>query len=246
MTKDKLIYVHSSENHNTRAAERVVPYIMGLFPVTSVLDVGCGWGTWMTVFLDNGVTDVWGIDGDYVDKSRLKVSEDRFHIHDLREPFNLRRKFDLVISLEVAEHLPKECAETFVSSLCDHADRIIFSAAIPGQGGQNHVNEQWANYWSEIFNQRGYRRFDVIRPSIWNLDDVDVWYRQNIFLYAREDRTTAAFENIMQVAEVHPALWQMKIDALRILQEEVNGFEKGNAGIKRSFKALVNAIKNKM
>lgn len=246
MTKDKLIYVHSHENHNTRAAERVVPYIMRLFPVTSVLDVGCGWGTWMTVFLDNGVTDVWGIDGDYIDKSRLKVSEDRFHTHDLRQPFNLRRKFDLVISLEVAEHLPKEYAETFVSSLCDHADRIIFSAAIPGQGGQNHVNEQWADYWGEIFYQRGYRRFDVIRPAIWNLEDVDVWYRQNIFLYAREDSTTAGFENIVQVAEIHPALWQMKIDALKMLQEEVNGFEKGNAGIKRSFKALVNAIKNKM
>src|SRR5690606_3308787 len=145
-----------------------------------------------------------------------------------------------------AEHLPQECAETFVSSLCDHADRIIFSAAIPGQGGQNHINEQWTDYWGEIFYQYGYRRYDVIRPAIWNLDDVDVWYRQNIFLYARGDRTTTGFENIMQVAEIHPALWQMKIDALKMLQEEVNGFEKGNAGIKRSFKALVNAIKNKM
>lgn len=240
------MYIHSDENHNTRAAEVIVPRIMDLLAVTSVLDVGCGWGTWMSVFLNRGVRDVQGIDGDYIDKSKLQVAEEHFHAHDLRQPFSLGRKFDLVISLEVAEHLPKEYAETFVSSLCEHSDKIIFSAAIPGQGGQNHVNEQWADYWSRIFNRYGYRRFDAIRPAIWNLEDVDVWYRQNIFLYARDDGTPARFDNAMQIAEIHPALWQMKIDALKRLYEEVNGFEKGNAGIKRSFNALVNAIKNKL
>ncbi|HLT73024.1 MAG TPA: methyltransferase domain-containing protein [Cyclobacteriaceae bacterium] len=244
--QQKPLYIHSTEIHNTRAAEVIVPLIMDLFPVTSVLDVGCGLGTWMRVFQDAGVKDILGIDGDYVDKSKLVISEEHFFSRDLRMPFDLGRKFDLVISLEVAEHLPPQHAGTFISSLCAHSDRIIFSAAIPGQGGQNHLNEQWSTYWTEMLAQHGYQRIDAIRPQVWNLKSVDVWYRQNMFVYAKDAAEVKDVRHRVQIADIHPDLWLAKIEALTRLSEEVRGFDHGNAGVVRSFRALMNAIRNKL
>jgi SAM-dependent methyltransferase len=218
---------------------------MELFRIESVLDVGCGLGTWLTVFLEKGVREVCGIDGDYVDRSKLQIPENYFLATDLRKPFELGRKFDLVLSLEVAEHLPKYSAESFVSSLCRHSDRIVFSAAIPGQGGQNHLNEQWIGFWEFFFQKNGFHLVDAIRPKIWNEAAVDVWYRQNMFLFVREDVLIQSNMPV-QMAEIHPALWKMKIDALTNLHEEVDGFERGHAGIKRSFNALVHAVMNKL
>lgn len=238
-------YQHFEEIHNTRAAQIVVPHIMNLFHIESVLDVGCGLGTWLAVFLDQHVKEVWGIDGDYIDRSRLQIPENFFLPIDLRMPFNLKRKFDLVLSLEVAEHLPGASSESFVSSLCNHSDRIVFSAAIPGQGGQKHLNEQWIDYWISLFKKNGYDMVDTIRSKIWNEAEVDVWYRQNMFLFVKEDKAIGNNSSV-QMAEIHPVLWKMKIHTLAKLVQEIDGFEKGHAGIKRSFIALMNAIANKL
>lgn len=239
-------YTHSTNIHNTRAAEIVVPHLLRMFPVQSVLDVGCGLGTWLAVFQEQGVTDVLGLDGSNVDRRQLQITEPQFKEWDLRRPFDLGRRFDLVLCLEVAEHLPAAYAEEFVMSLCRHSDRIIFSAAVPGQRGQYHVNEQWVDYWRSKFRQRGYELSDAIRPLIWDDDNVDVWYRQNMFFYTKDENIITRFGGSIQMAEVHPALWKMKTDMLDSLTEEVNGFDKGNAGIKRSFKALVNALRNRL
>lgn len=238
-------YRHSINIHNTRAAEIVVPHLLRMFPVKSVLDVGCGLGTWLAVFRGKGVLDLFGLDGSNVDRSMLQISEMQFKEWDLRKPFDLGRKFDLVLCLEVAEHLPESCSDEFVASLCKHSDRIVFSAAIPGQGGQHHVNEQWVGHWKLRFGQMGYHLVDAIRPLVWNDDKVDIWYRQNMFLYVKEGETTQ-FVNTVQMAEIHPELWKLKTDLLARLSEETNGFDQGRAGISRSFRALLNAMRNKL
>lgn len=212
----------------------------------SVLDVGCGTGTWLKVFQESyeGI-EVLGIDGAYVDRDQLVIDEKNFKPRDLREPFNLQRRFDLVLCLEVAEHLPESCAADLIASLCGHSDRIIFSAAVPGQGGQNHINEQWPAYWRALFEKQGYAMRDAIRPAIWNNREVDVWYRQNMFVYVKDAESEKLGQGV-QMAEIHPELWRAKVEALARTAEEVNGFEKGSAGVSRSFKALMNALKNKL
>jgi SAM-dependent methyltransferase len=172
--------------HGTReSAQVVVPLVNGFLRPASVLDVGCATGTWLAEWRTAGVSDVLGIDGDYVDRTELQVPVDRFVPVDLRQPFSLGRKFDLVQTLEVGEHLDEAYADTFVESLSRHGDTVLFSAAIPGQGGTHHVNEQWPSYWAEKFATAGYAAYDVIRPQIWTDSRVLYWYRQNILLFAR-------------------------------------------------------------
>lgn len=170
-----------------RSARKVVPVVLSLVPVRSVVDVGCGVGTWLSVFRECGVQDLLGIDGGYVDQDTLLIPRDRFVARDLETPLELQRRFDLAISLEVAEHLPEARARSFVDELVALADRVLFSAAIPNQGGNQHINEQWQSYWRDLFLARGYRPVDCIRHRFWQEPTVASYYQQNMILYVEED-----------------------------------------------------------
>lgn len=168
------------------SAEIVVPLVRANVRLDSVADVGAGNGTWLAVWMDAGVADVCGIDGAYVDVARLKIPAVSFRPHDLAAPLDLGRRFDLVQSLEVAEHLPEARAETFVDTLVAHGDVVLFSAAVPHQGGEHHVNEQPPEYWRRKFAARGYACFDWLRPRLAGESRVKPWYRFNTLLYANE------------------------------------------------------------
>ncbi|MHC5004579.1 MAG: class I SAM-dependent methyltransferase [Planctomycetota bacterium] len=168
-----------------RSARAVVPRLVGDLSPGSVIDVGCGPGLWLAAFRELGVEDVLGVDGAHVGRDVLAIPPECFRAHDLREPLRLDRRFDLVLCLEVAEHLPGEAADTLVDSLAALGDTIVFSAAIPHQGGEQHVNEQWPDYWHERFVRRGYRADAGLREQVWNDPDVDWWYAQNLLVYTR-------------------------------------------------------------
>jgi len=170
-----------------RSAEVIVPIVVGLTTPSSVVDVGCGTGTWLAAFEQLGVHDILGIDGDYVDRDALEIPRDLFLAHDLARPLDLTRRFDLVVSLEVAEHLPAERADTFVESLTKLGPIVLFSAAIPGQGGTSHINEQWPAYWARLFAKRGYVHVDCLRRRLWHDEAVAPWYAQNALLYVAAD-----------------------------------------------------------
>jgi|GEM_PF-1604755 len=172
---------HASES----SAQVIVPLVTGLMAPRSVLDVGCGDGTWLNVYQENGVTACFGVDGNHV-RDLLKISPDRFIARDLVNPFDLDRRFDLVQALAVAEHLPLASAEGFVDSLVRHGDVVLFSAAIPHQGGTGHVNEQWPDYWAELFQRADFAVYDWVRPRIWGEERVAWWYTQNALLFVRE------------------------------------------------------------
>ena len=176
---------HLSESR--RSAEEIVPLVLDLLQPGSVIDVGCGVGTWLAVFRQHGIEDICGIDGPWVNPALLKIPQDRFSPVDLQNPFHIRRQFDLAVSVEVAEHLSPECAEGFIHSLASLAPVVLFSAAIPFQGGANHVNEQWPEYWAELFAAEGYKAIDCLRKQFWRNDRVEWWYAQNLLLFARRD-----------------------------------------------------------
>jgi SAM-dependent methyltransferase len=170
-----------------RSARVVVPLVTELVRPDSVVDVGCGLGTWLLQFKDHGANRILGMDGDYVDSSSLLIPRDCFRAIDLNQPVGIDEKFDLAVCLEVAEHLRKTSAERLIDFLCRLAPVILFSAAMPMQGGTNHINEQWPDYWAALFARNGYSRIDAVRKQIWKNSAVEWWYRQNIFLFAQED-----------------------------------------------------------
>ena len=184
-------YLHESHIHNLESPKEMVPMILKLIQPKSVVDFGCGIGTFIKCFQDKGVEKVLGIDGSWVNQDLLKqyMNPEDFKETDLEKPITLDQKYDLVISLEVAEHLQENAADTFVQSLISAGDVILFSAAIPKQGGQNHINEQWLSYWEQKFKQQGFQLLDIVRPLIWDNPKIYWWYRQNTVIFIKNGKT---------------------------------------------------------
>ena len=236
-----MAYIHTENVHNTRAAEIILPVLFQYIRPKSVLDIGCGTGTWLKVFSKAGIVDFFGIDGEDLAPDVLQIPKAYFGVYDLTQPLDLEKEFDLVVSLEVAEHLPEPAAEQFVATLTKHSKVVLFSAAIPGQGGQNHLNEQWPIYWQEKFKKYGYEYYDLIRPKVWDNEDVDIWYRQNIFLVCHE-RVKQDFPKFEQNNLIHPGFWKQIED----LRNELKNWQNGAVGIDRSLQTLKKAIRNKV
>ena len=172
---------------NLRSARRVVPLFLERFPVASVLDVGCGWGTWLSAFQEAGIASIHGVDGPWVAPEKLLIPPENFQSVDLEAPLPDLGPFDLVVNLEVAEHLTEARAASFVDDLIRMAPRVLFSAAIPGQGGDDHLNEQWQDYWTKLFTERGMVALDFLRDQVWLDPEVAWWYRQNLLVYVRPE-----------------------------------------------------------
>ena len=170
-----------------------------------------GAGAWLFAFKEKfqGI-EICGVDRPDIPESSLLIDRKFFCGHDLTKPLDLGRHFDLCVSVEVAEHLSAEHAPQLIDNISRHADRILFSAAIPHQGGTHHINEQWPQYWIKMFETRGYQTFDIIRPIIWDLCDIPVWYRQNL-IYFSKDQVGGDLPNWHGVSLVHPQLFEDKM-----------------------------------
>jgi SAM-dependent methyltransferase len=216
------------------SAEVLVPLVIDLVQPRAVVDVGCGRGVWLEVFRAHGVEDLFGVD---VERDDLQIDLRRFMAADLTEPLEVGRGFDLAVSLEVAEHLPPEAAETLVASLATLAPVVLFSAAIPRQMGEGrfHLNEQWPAYWAEHFERHGLHCIDAVRPKVWDRDEVRVWYVQNTLLYATDEalaaNPTLRAEHERRggrpMAIVHPRMWERQR-----LREQVATLQRENRRLK--------------
>lgn len=196
------------------SAREVLPLVLDVVKPKSVIDIGCGTGHWLAIAHELGVPEILGVDGSWV-SAQLAIPKEKFLQHDLSTPLKLDHRFDLALSLEVAEHLPASAARTLVRSLCDAADVILFSAAIPGQGGRRHVNEQWPAYWAELFADLRYHCYDFLRPKIWNNPCVTWHYAQNSLIFAREGFSHRLGEPTTPLPLVHPILWSSQVARMK-------------------------------
>jgi SAM-dependent methyltransferase len=175
-----------------QSARAVAPLIRRVTGADSVVDVGCGTGAWVLALEEAGVQDTFGVDGAWLDPAGLLFDPARFASVDLTARFALERRFDVALCLEVAEHLPPDAALPFIRNLTALAPLVVFSAAVPHQGGTGHLNEQWPSYWIGQFAACGYRAVDCFRPELWSDDRVAFWYAQNMFLFVSREVTTNA------------------------------------------------------
>jgi SAM-dependent methyltransferase len=213
---------------SARSASRIVPFVTDLIAPKSVLDVGCGSGTWSRAFLENDVQSLRAIDGDYA-RSALLIDDGHFTPVNLASFDGNLGTFDLVACIEVAEHLNADRASGFVELLCKHSPAILFSAAPPGQGGTHHVNEQPLSYWVGHFAQRGYRLFDIIRPAFWHDEMVQWWHRQNMVIFA--DKNNQGLIDILEqqravtptfIDVVHPDALKAKMQLSAVVDNALN------------------------
>jgi SAM-dependent methyltransferase len=187
---DREFYARQVGN-SSQSARLIVPLLMRLFGPKSVVDVGCGIGPWLRAFGEEGVAGLCGIDGNYVSRDELLFDPAKFISKDLSRPFEVPGYFDLAMCLEVAEHLPTTAGRHLVHTITRAAPLVLFSAAVPGQGGSHHVNEQWPSYWRSLFAAEGFRIFDPIRPLIRSNTAVRWWYRQNLLVFASQEGISA-------------------------------------------------------
>src|ERR1700730_4227194 len=176
-----------------RSALKYVDLLSLLFKPDSVVDVGCGRGTWLKAFKEKGASKLVGYDGMWNAQENMIDQLIVFHGVDLNEPICISdsERYDLAMSLEVAENFEPTSAKDFVESLTRLSDAVLFGAAYTKQGGTNHINEQPHTYWAKLFASHGYSPYDLFRPIFWGDDDIEFWYQQYTFLYVKKDTSVA-------------------------------------------------------
>jgi SAM-dependent methyltransferase len=208
----RIDYVHAKGLHTIVGPQVALPVLFSSQKPFSLLDVGCGTGTWLKAALDFGIAEVFGVDGVIVPPDQLHVPLSLVQHQDLTRPWNLNKQFDAVLCMEVAEHLDSAFAPTLIDALVRHGKTIYFSAACPGQAGQHHVNCQWPEYWQRLFNERNFVCDDGLRWQLWDQSKVEPWYRQNLMV-ARHDAAMAGQEPRIK-GVLHPEMLSCLCESL--------------------------------
>jgi hypothetical protein len=223
-SSDFYSYIDAGSRNSARVVSSL---LLDEMPIASLLDVGGGHGAWAREWLRAGVSEALVVDGSYVSSGQLVIPGRMFEAHDLSRPVDIGRRFDLVQSLEVAEHISSDAADTFIGNLVRHGDVVLFSAAVPHQGGEHHVNEQPPEYWRAKFAEHGYEAYDWLRPQLAERREVMPWYRYNCFLYANAAGAARLSTSIRDshVANDQPLkiggdlAWALRRSAVRLIPE---------------------------
>lgn len=182
----RMFDAHDRERARRAAwAGRIADLVAGHVRPASVVDLGCGLGFFLAAMSARGASEVRGVDADWIAGLTLEVPRDVCVLHDLAQPYTEDRRYDLAACLEVAEHLPADRGPGLVADLARLSDRVLFSAAVPGQGGRGHVNCRWQSYWAGRFAEAGYRTFDPYRRALAAEAEMAPWFQQNLLLFWR-------------------------------------------------------------
>ena len=176
------------------SAAVLAPMLAGRYHPGSAVDVGSGEG-WLRAELETAGVSTSGVDGPWVDGC-VAVDFDR-------PPYPHLGRFDLAVCLEVAEHVAPAAAEPFVAWLVSLAPIVVFSAAVPGQGGEGHVNEQPPAYWRDLFAGHRLGGSGALRWGIWDDARIAPWYRQNLLVFGDPDLPEDGCPHV-----IHPDMWR--------------------------------------
>lgn len=177
--------------------------IQRILKPTSVVDVGCATGDLVKGFIELGI-EATGLEGSEAVAPYLVCDAKDILLHDLRRPIEDTRgwldtfifskdrhkkmnPYSLVTCFEVAEHIEPEFADVFLDNLCFFSNRILMSAAGPGQGGVHHVNCQPFEYWRDKMAARGYAMNENVYAQL----------RKELFPWAHKPGVKAIFYNMI-------------------------------------------------
>ena len=211
-------YYYDAGTEGTQAvrlsAQVIVPILMEYFQPNSVVDFGCGLGDWLSEFSDLGVGNILGLDGEWVPLSSIRIPKACFNVISFTSDYEVEGRFDMATCFEVAEHFTDDYSKHLLDALTKASDIVVFSAAVPGQGGYKHVNEHFQQEWIDRFSTRGYTALDLIRPRVWMHPDVSFWYQQNILVFCTDSiirqHNLQRFPFLSSV--IHPELYHRRCD----------------------------------
>ncbi len=218
-------FYDSQMRQSLDSARIVLADLFSYWKPSSIVDVGCGRGTWLQAAHELGCTRLSGLDGHWNSAEKMVLPNISFQPVDLNLSLKLSGdRFDLSMSLEVAEHVTPQASENFVETLTAAADAVLFGAAYTGQPGTDHINTRPHSFWAGLFLKRGYVVFDIVRPKFWDDSTVQPWYRQNTFLYVRKTHPlftslTAANKTYSESTAfldcIHPWLYEFALAEIR-------------------------------
>lgn len=231
------------QSYNLKSPSVIVPFLVEKFNPSSVIDIGCGIGTWLKVFHDCGIEKFLGIDGEWVNENELYIEKKFFRRIDITGSFNIPDRFDLLICLEVAEHLKEENSNHLIKELTQLSNTIVFSAAIPGQGGQNHVNEQPPQYWLNIFKKFGFYLYEDFRDKFWNDSEIDWWYKQNMLVFKRKEEGES-FNDVKLTYKIHHELWERELQQKNSIWRKLMDTNQGKISWRQLLKIIFRKLTN--
>jgi SAM-dependent methyltransferase len=211
-------YFDYSNESRRQSAKLVLAPIFDVFQPESILDVGCGEGAWLDEAEKLGAKKLWGVDGAWIDHGKIANPLIHFIPVDFENAMpQLKDRFDLTISVEVAEHISAEMASAFVSFLCSTSNIVLFSAAVVNQGGTGHKNEQNPSYWVKVFEEYGYKCIDCMRGQLWADSRVSWWYRQNMLLFVNHVCESGKIDQLRDMVShpldmIHPEMLEVKLN----------------------------------
>lgn len=176
----------------------LIKAVLNFYQPQKVLDLGCGLGYFVD-YLRQQEIDAWGVEAEDLGEA-FKTPGYQIR-QNLSESFDLKEKYDLVICLEVVEHIPHEFEETVFDNIVHHVSKyLLFSGATPGQYGTGHINERAESHWFSHLVRRGLvlRHQETVK---FRLASTLSWYAKNVSLWEI----------------VHPNLWN---DAELIAQKD--------------------------
>lgn len=213
-------FYRNQADNSYRSARIILPIVLEKLRSTSLIDVGCGVGTWMAAAKECGVTTIRGLEGSWIENVKHFRPNLDIRVGDLEQPIKQDRRFDLAICMEVAEHLSAQRAESLVRDLCNLSDSVLFGAAIPAQPGVGHINCQWQSYWAALFRKNGRVALDPVRPAVWGNQQVSYWYQQNPLLYVMPDRADL-FPRPVMLDFGHPEVVALRERSLLNILKEI-------------------------
>lgn len=180
--------INAKESYES--ARLVIDIFKKYYNPHSVIDLGCGVGTWLKAWQENGANEILGVDANQMPENMLYISRKNLHVVDFENSsFNVDKKYDLAQSLECLEHISPQNEDKILSILYKASDLVLFSAAIPMQVGTNHINCHKLQYWVDKFKDKGYKCYDIIRPECIKKNiKIGSWYMQNILVFAKDEK----------------------------------------------------------
>ncbi|GAB4401304.1 MAG: hypothetical protein OHK0053_23840 [Microscillaceae bacterium] len=255
-----ICFHQSISEGSIQSAKVIVPLLHQIFAPKKVIDVGCGRGEWLSEWQKQGLQKIKGLNINTEKDIDLLIPPQHYQSFDLAKPYIPDESYDLALCLEVGEHLPSESANVLIGSLCKCAPVVVFSAAVPHQGGTGHLNEQWPEYWVRLFHEKQFICYDIIRPLIWENTKISFWYRQNMLVFIRNDGKSAFSPNISNIESnqqalnlVHPELFIQQVKKAEndlkqqadLCRKEIDKILEKRKSIPQTIKQLLKAFRYK-